>query len=225
VACGYVTISHTPPAASAGGTTRPAVHLRSTRNASVETSSAAPSVSLNRCQPSDTVSAATAPAPIAPGTATHSANRRGTAMITAMTDATAAVVCPLGKLLCTSTASSSSSGRTSTWSLSTCASNTEPPSTSNGGNDFFRAIRTTRTAATAIAMSTLDAQERCSDSSGNAAFSAFCPNDVHTSAKYVKRNPTKLPTMLPRLRVPLYGSVHAMSWFRYRNGTGPLPRR
>lgn len=225
MACGYVTISHTPPAAIAGGTISPAVHLRSTRNASVETSSAAPSVSLNRCQPSDTVSAATAPAPIAPGTATKRANRFGTAMVTASTDATAAVVCPLGKLLCTSTASSSSAGRVSTWSFSTCASNTDPPSTSNGGNAFLRAITMTRTAAMMIAMSTLDAQERCSDSSGNAAFSAFCPNDVHTSAKYVKRNPTKLPAMRTRLRAPLYGSVHAMSWFRYRNGTGAATRR
>ncbi|MCP2199202.1 hypothetical protein LX90_002885 [Lentzea flava] len=114
VACGYVIISHTPPAAIAGGTTSPAVHLRSTRNAIADTSSAAPSVSLNRCQPSETVSAATAPAASAPGTATTSANRFGTAMVTAITDATAAVVCPLGKLLCTSTASSSNAGRTST---------------------------------------------------------------------------------------------------------------
>ncbi|MCP2199203.1 hypothetical protein LX90_002886 [Lentzea flava] len=76
-----------------------------------------------------------------------------------------------------------------------------------------------------IAMSTSDAHECCSDSSGNAAFSAFCPNDVHTSAKYVKRNPTKLPAMPTRLRVPIYGNVHAMSWFRYRNGTCAVTHR
>ncbi|GAB2850220.1 hypothetical protein GCM10027200_58240 [Lentzea nigeriaca] len=74
-------------------------------------------------------------------------------------------------------------------------------------------------------MSTSDAHERCSDNSGNAAFSAFCPNDVHTSAKYVNRNPTKLPAMPTTLRAPVYGNVHAMSWFRYRNAVSAVACR
>ncbi|GGN01788.1 hypothetical protein GCM10011609_45580 [Lentzea pudingi] len=74
-------------------------------------------------------------------------------------------------------------------------------------------------------MSTLDAHERWSESSGNAAFSAFCPNDVHTSAKYVKRNPSKLPAMSSTVREPLYGNVHAVSWFRNRSGAGAVRRR